>query len=217
MCNRTSEVRAGARPGMTEPDCFAALTMTILDSSLLAALPVILSHQQLWIDPTMTIPHFLSLCWPWSWWRRWALDITGLSTAPVPRKRKRKQRPCHRCEIHQCLFSDLVRVTGFIVPRREAVVGVDQEGSKVSDLLVREGEMVADNQELARLTPPPQQPGAPAAGGRAAPTSLRAPAAGLITEVRTIAGAPASPQAGPMFEFRSTTRSSSMPKCPRSK
>src|SRR6202165_1734532 len=98
-------------------------------------------------------------------------------------------------------FSDLVRVTGFIVPRREAVVGVDQEGSKVSDLLVREGEMVADNQELARLTPPPQQPGAPAAGGRAGPTSLRAPAAGLGTEVRPIVGAPASPQAGPMFRI----------------
>ena len=98
-------------------------------------------------------------------------------------------------------FSDLVRVTGFIVPRREAVVGVDQEGSKVSDLLVREGEMVADNQELARLTPPPQQPGAPASGARAAPASLRAPAAGLITEVRTIVGAPASPQAGPMFRI----------------
>src|ERR1700716_3432600 len=55
-------------------------------------------------------------------------------------------------------FSDLVRVTGFIVPRRETVVGVDQEGSKVSDLLVREGGMVAENQELARLTPPPQHP-----------------------------------------------------------
>ena len=26
-------------------------------------------------------------------------------------------------------FSDLVRVTGFVVPRREAVVGADQEGS----------------------------------------------------------------------------------------
>src|SRR6267142_2364180 len=90
-------------------------------------------------------------------------------------------------------FSDLVRVTGFIVPRREAVVGVDQEGSKVSDLLVREGEMVTDNQELARLTPPPQQPGAPAGGARSAPTSLRAPAAGLVTEVKTIIGAPASP------------------------
>src|SRR3981081_846580 len=98
-------------------------------------------------------------------------------------------------------FSDLVRVTGFIVPRREAVVGVDQEGSKVSDLLVREGDMVTDNQELARLTPPPAQPGGPGGSRPAAPTSLRAPAAGLVTEVKTIVGAPASPQAGPMFRI----------------
>ena len=98
-------------------------------------------------------------------------------------------------------FSDLVRVTGFIVPRREAVVGVDQEGSKVSDLLVREGDMVSDNQELARLTPPPAQPGAASGGAKSAPTSLRAPAAGLVIQVNTIAGAPASPQAGPMFRI----------------
>jgi multidrug efflux pump subunit AcrA (membrane-fusion protein) len=96
-------------------------------------------------------------------------------------------------------FSDLVRGTGFIVPRREAVVGVDQEGSKVSELLVREGDTVTENQELARLTPPPAQPGAP--GGGSKPTSLRAPAAGLITQVNTIVGAPASPQAGPMFRI----------------
>jgi multidrug efflux pump subunit AcrA (membrane-fusion protein) len=97
-------------------------------------------------------------------------------------------------------FSDLVRVTGFVVPRREAVVGVDQEGSRVTDVLVKEGDVVADNQELARLTPPPQQPGVPAAAaGR--PVSLRAPAAGLVTEVRTVVGAPASPQAGPMFRI----------------
>jgi multidrug efflux pump subunit AcrA (membrane-fusion protein) len=96
-------------------------------------------------------------------------------------------------------FSDLVRVTGFVVPRREAVVGVDQEGSKVSDLLVREGETVTENQELARLTPPPAQPGA--TGGSSRPTSLRAPAAGLLTQVNTIVGAPASPQAGPMFRI----------------
>src|SRR3982074_240052 len=97
-------------------------------------------------------------------------------------------------------FSDMVRVTGFIVPRREAVVGVDQEGSKVSDLLVREGDTVTDNQELARLTPPPAQAGGQS-GGRSQPTSLRAPAAGLITEVRTAGGAPAPPQAGPMFRI----------------
>ncbi len=97
-------------------------------------------------------------------------------------------------------FSDTVRVTGFFVPRREAVVGVDQEGSKVSELLVHEGDMVADNQELARLTPPPQPGNAPG-GAKPGPTSLRASAAGLITQVRTIVGALASPQAGPMFRI----------------
>jgi RND family efflux transporter MFP subunit len=62
--------------------------------------------------------------------------------------------------------------------------------------------MVTDNQELARLSPPPQQPGQQGqGGGRSGPVSLRAPAAGLVTEVRTIVGAPASPQAGPMFRI----------------
>jgi multidrug efflux pump subunit AcrA (membrane-fusion protein) len=96
-------------------------------------------------------------------------------------------------------FSDQVRVTGFVVPRREAVVGVDQEGSRVTDLFVRQGDMVTDNQELARLSPPPQLPGTPARPP--GPISLRAPAAGLVTEVRTVVGAPASPQAGPMFRI----------------
>jgi len=96
-------------------------------------------------------------------------------------------------------FSDQVRVTGHLVPRREAVVGADQEGSKVTDLFVREGDLVTDNQELARLSAPPQQPGAPAA--RPGPVSLRAPGPGLVTEVRTAVGAPASPQAGPMFRI----------------
>ena len=93
-------------------------------------------------------------------------------------------------------FSDLVRVTGFVVPRQEAVVGVDHEGSKVTEVLVHEGDMVTADQELARLTSPPQ-PGR----GNQGPISLRAPAAGLVTEVRTMAGAPASPQAGPMFRI----------------
>src|SRR5499427_2866666 len=79
-------------------------------------------------------------------------------------------------------FSDLVRVTGFVVPRREAVVGADQEGSKVTDLFVREGDTVTDNQELARLSAPPQQPGQQQRSS--GPVSLRAPAPGLLTEVR---------------------------------
>ncbi|MET4804339.1 efflux RND transporter periplasmic adaptor subunit [Bradyrhizobium sp. LB11.1] len=98
-------------------------------------------------------------------------------------------------------FSDLVRVTGFFVPRREAVVVADQEGSKVTDVFVTEGATVTDNQELARLTAPPQIPGQPQRPGPQGPISLKAPAPGLVTEVRTIVGAPASPQAGPMFRI----------------
>jgi multidrug efflux pump subunit AcrA (membrane-fusion protein) len=89
-------------------------------------------------------------------------------------------------------FSDMVRVTGFVVPRQQAVVGPDQEGSRVTNLLVREGDVVTLNQELARLTPPP---------GKSGPIVLHAPAAGLVTQVRTAVGAPASPQAGPMFRI----------------
>jgi multidrug efflux pump subunit AcrA (membrane-fusion protein) len=100
-------------------------------------------------------------------------------------------------------FSDLVRVTGFVVPRREATVGADQEGSKVTDLFIREGDTVTDNQELARLSAPPQQQQGQQQQQRSSngPVSLRAPAPGLVTEVRTVVGAPASPQAGPMFRI----------------
>jgi multidrug efflux pump subunit AcrA (membrane-fusion protein) len=85
-------------------------------------------------------------------------------------------------------FSDKVRVTGFVVPRKEAVVIADSDG-RVTDVLVREGDVVTDNQDLVRVTGP---------GGN---RTLKAPAAGLITEVRTIAGAPASPLAGPMLRI----------------
>ncbi len=93
-------------------------------------------------------------------------------------------------------FSDMVRVTGFVVPRREAVANVDTEGAKVTEVLVHEGDTVANNQELARLTPTPT-PG----NSAKPPIVLRAPAAGLITKVNTQVGAPASPQAGPMFQI----------------
>ena len=54
----------------------------------------------------------------------------------------------------------MVRVTGFVVPRREAVVSPDSEGSMVTDVLVHEGDTVTLNQDLARLTPPPANPNA---------------------------------------------------------
>jgi len=133
---------------------------------------------------------FIVLAAGYYWWEH----------RPEPEEKETQEKPqVVVTESTNACFSDQVRVTGFIVPRREAVVGADQEGSKVTDLFVREGDIVQDNQELARLSAPPQQPGQPQ--GRSGPISLKAPAAGLVTEVRTIAGAPASPQAGPMFRI----------------
>jgi multidrug efflux pump subunit AcrA (membrane-fusion protein) len=155
-----------------------------------------------WIDPAMSLSEnikralgvvfFVALAGGYYWWEH----------RPEPEE---KVTPGQALVVvtksTNACFSDLVRVTGFVVPRREAVAGADQEGSKVTDLFIREGDSVTDNQEMARLSAPPQQPGTPPNAPKPAPVSLRAPAAGLVTEVRTIVGAPASPQAGPMFRI----------------
>jgi multidrug efflux pump subunit AcrA (membrane-fusion protein) len=146
-----------------------------------------------YIKPALGTLAFVILVGGYYWWEhrphREKPETTGQALVVVAKT------------VNAC-FSDMVRVTGFIVPKREAVVGADQEGSKVTDLFVREGDIVTENQELARLSPPPQQQGQQQqGGGRTGPVSLRAPAAGLVTEVRTIVGAPASPQAGPMFRI----------------
>jgi multidrug efflux pump subunit AcrA (membrane-fusion protein) len=145
-----------------------------------------------YIKPALGTLAFVILVGGYYWWEhrphREKPETTGQALVVVAKT------------VNAC-FSDMVRVTGFIVPKREAVVGADQEGSKVTDLFVREGDIVTENQELARLSAPPQQQGQQQQGGRTGPVSLRAPAAGLVTEVRTIVGAPASPQAGPMFRI----------------
>src|SRR5947209_1216672 len=156
---------------------------------------------QVWIDPAMNLSEYLkpalgvaffvALGGGWYWFEH--------RSRPEEKETPGQALVIVTKSTNAC-FSDMVRVTGFIVPRREAVVGADQEGSKVTDLFVREGDMVTDNQELARLSAPPQQPGGQQRQNQA-PVSLRAPAAGLVTEVKTIVGAPASPQAGPMFRI----------------
>ncbi len=116
-------------------------------------------------------------------------------------------------------FSDMVRVTGFLVPHREAQVGVEQEGFRVNDVLVKEGDKVTDGQEVVRLQPPPgaggaagggAAPGAPTQGGgvnlaaqnpRPGLMSLRAPAAGTVIQVSARAGQFASPQLGPLVRI----------------
>jgi multidrug efflux pump subunit AcrA (membrane-fusion protein) len=105
-------------------------------------------------------------------------------------------------------FSDMVRVTGFLVPRREAVVAVEQEGFRVSEVLVRDGDQVTENQELVRLGGPAAAAQAaqaaqqnPQAASRPGIVTLRAPAAGRIIQATARAGSFASPQLGPLFRI----------------
>ena len=143
-----------------------------------------------YLKPALAVVVFLFLGAGWYWFER--------RSHPAEKETEANALVVVAKAANAC-FSDLVRVTGFVVPRREAVVGADQEGSKVADVMVREGEMVTENQELARLTPPLAQPAANSPAR--ASISLRAPAAGLLTQVNTIIGAPASPQSGPMFRI----------------
>ena len=103
-------------------------------------------------------------------------------------------------------FSDMVRVAGYLVPRRVAVVNVEADGYRITEVGAAEGEQVASGQILARLTRQAADgANAPAgvAGGaaRPAPASLvlRAPAAGLVMKSTARVREMASPQAEPLF------------------
>jgi multidrug efflux pump subunit AcrA (membrane-fusion protein) len=104
-------------------------------------------------------------------------------------------------------FSDMVRVAGYLVPRRVAVVNVEQDGYKIAEVGVTEGEQVASGQALVRLTRQASEGAtAPAgAGGAGRPTPatlvLRAPAAGLLMKSTARVREMASPQAEPLFQI----------------
>src|SRR5262245_47357405 len=114
-------------------------------------------------------------------------------------------------------FSDTLRVTGFLVPREEALVTLDLDGYRVADILVGEGERVSAGQPLVRLaridlpgTPDPAPappPGRPQQSVPAAPpappasVTLRAPAQGLVTRSNVVLGAVASLRAEPLFRI----------------
>ncbi len=99
-------------------------------------------------------------------------------------------------------FSDMVRVAGYLVPRRMAVVNVETEGYKLIEVMVGEGDLVTSGQVLARLNRENSggQQGQ-AGGGRPSPASLtlRAPAAGLVTRSTARVREMASPQGEPLF------------------
>ncbi|MGH6848517.1 MAG: efflux RND transporter periplasmic adaptor subunit [Methylocella sp.] len=102
-------------------------------------------------------------------------------------------------------FSDTIYVTGILVPRQEAVVILD-EGSRITEVLATEGDQVKAEQVLARGTRrSPEGPSAAGTPASARPTTntitLKAPAAGLVTQSTASVGAVPSPRGEPLFRI----------------
>ena len=98
-------------------------------------------------------------------------------------------------------FAAEIRVTGFLVPREEAVVYLDP-GYRVSEVVAGEGDRVSAGQTLARLARQAAAGPDPNADRRPATLILKAPAAGVITRTTAVVGATASPmQAEPLFRI----------------
>jgi len=104
-------------------------------------------------------------------------------------------------------FSDMVRVAGYLVPRRVAVVNVETDGYRIIEVGPAEGEQVASGQVLARLMRQVSEGANAHAGGASAarPTpaslTLRAPAAGLLMKSTARIREMASPQGEPLFQI----------------
>jgi len=91
-------------------------------------------------------------------------------------------------------FSAAIHVTGFLVARTEAVVTFDTPGYKIAEVLAGEGDRVTAGQVLVRLTP--------LSGESSNTTTLKAPAAGVVTRSTAAIAATASSLPGePLFRI----------------
>jgi RND family efflux transporter MFP subunit len=86
-------------------------------------------------------------------------------------------------------FSALIRVTGFLVAREQAVVTLDAPGLRVAEVLAAEGDKVTAGQTLVRLARAAAD--APEPAGARNVTALRAPAAGVVIRSTAVVGATA--------------------------
>src|SRR5688572_16462275 len=117
---------------------------------------------------------------------------TGLTVSEPARAVEPDSLPAAQVSVVRAVsgcFSAAVRVTGFLVARSEAVVTFETPGLKISEILAGEGDRVTAGQNLVRLTP---------ISGDGSATTLKAPAAGLVTRstaavAATASGAPGEP------------------------
>ena len=100
-------------------------------------------------------------------------------------------------------FSDTIVVTGSLVAREEAIVNLDADGYRISEILVKEGASVTEKQDLVRLArlSAEGQPAPPGARPGPATMVLHAPAAGLVTRSTAMIGAVATLRAEPLYRI----------------
>ena len=87
-------------------------------------------------------------------------------------------------------FSDIVEVSGILVPKEETAVRPERPGLKVAEILAEAGDTVTAGQNLARLTLPE--------GGA---VQVTAPVAGLISNSSAVVGAIASGKGEALFSI----------------
>jgi HlyD family secretion protein len=87
-------------------------------------------------------------------------------------------------------FSDIVDVSGIVIPREETFVRPERPGLKVSEILAEAGDTVTAGQALARLALPE--------GGA---VTVQAPVAGLISASSAVVGAIASGKGEALFSI----------------
>jgi multidrug efflux pump subunit AcrA (membrane-fusion protein) len=111
-----------------------------------------------------------------------SVAVIAAETAPV------QVAPVLVVRARNACFSSMVRVTGFLVARQEAIVSLDAPGLRVIEVLAGEGDKVTAGQTLVRLA-------RSAAEGPTGSTTLRAPAAGVV--MRSTAAVGTTAAAGP--------------------
>jgi HlyD family secretion protein len=123
-----------------------------------------------------------SICGPLSVGKAEAADPTAATDMSV--SVAAAQRVC---------FSNILQMTGTLVPRNEILVRPDREGLQIAQVLVETGDSVISGQVLARLTPMEGQTGQGLA--------VQAPAAGTVIRRNAVIGTLASARAEPMFRI----------------
>jgi hypothetical protein len=87
-------------------------------------------------------------------------------------------------------FSSSVPVTGFLVPRREAVVQL-APGDRVVEVLATEGDRIGVDQTLAQVSR--TSPARPGAEAKSETVALKSPAAGVVLRTTAAVGKTSSP------------------------